>query len=112
MSEYLKHLLKQYTIGILDIYGNDLKSVILYGSYARNDFNEDSDQDIMILVNLTEEQIQNTREIVSEYTYDFNMKYDLNIIPVVKSADHFEYWSKVYPFYININKEGVELYAS
>lgn len=30
-------------------------SVILYGSYARGDYTSDSDVDIMILVNLSEE---------------------------------------------------------
>ncbi|XBX10447.1 nucleotidyltransferase domain-containing protein [Enterocloster clostridioformis] len=28
----------------MQIYGNDIKAVILYGSYARGDFREDSDK--------------------------------------------------------------------
>ena len=112
MSEQTSQLLKEYALGIKRIYGNALKAVILYGSYARNDFNEDSDQDIMILVDLSEEQISTTREQVSEYTYDFNLQYDLEIMPVVKSEEHFNYWRAVYPFYKNINQEGVKIYES
>ena len=112
MSEQTSQLLKEYALGIKRIYGNALKAVILYGSYARNDFNEDSDQDIMILVDLSEEQISTTREQVSEYTYDFNMQYDLEIMPVVKSEEHFNYWRAAYPFYKNVNQEGVKIYES
>ena len=112
MSEQTSQLLKQYALGIKRIYGKNLKAVILYGSYARNDYNEDSDQDIMILVDLAEEQISATREQVSEYTYDFNMQYDLEIMPVVKSEEHFNYWRAAYPFYKNVNQEGVKIYES
>ena len=43
-------LLKQYVNKIKAIYGSHLKTVILYGSYARGDYREDSDIDIMILL--------------------------------------------------------------
>ena len=62
MPEQTSQLLKQYALGIKRIYGKNLKAVILYGSYARNDYDEDSDQDIMILVDLTEEQIRVVRQ--------------------------------------------------
>ena len=44
-----KNLLEQYTEILKGIYGNHLKVVILYGSYARGDYRADSDIDIMIL---------------------------------------------------------------
>lgn len=112
MAQKFQEILDIYTQGILDIYGTHLKSVILYGSYARGDNREDSDVDIMILVDLTEEAVQKSREQVSIYTFDFNMQYDTEIMPIVKEADHFRYWSKVSPFYKNIEEEGVALYAS
>ncbi len=112
MSKQIYELLLEYALGIKTIYGKALKSVILYGSYARADFNADSDQDIMILVDLSEEKIMETREKVSEFTYDFNMRYDLEIMPVVKSEKHFNYWQAVYPFYQNVNKDGVKIYET
>lgn len=71
VSDQIQRLLKIYAEGISGIYDKDLKSILLYGSYARGDFREDSDMDIMILVNLSEEEIQKTRRKVSDYTYDF-----------------------------------------
>ena len=112
MSKQINELLLEYSLGIKKIYGKALKTVILYGSYARNDFNDNSDQDIMILVSLSEEQIVQTRESVSKFTYEFNMQYDMEIVPLVKSEEHFNYWQAVYPLYININKDGVKIYET
>ncbi|MCM1201703.1 MAG: nucleotidyltransferase domain-containing protein [Bacteroides fragilis] len=39
----INDLLNQYVNKIKDIYGQHLKAVILYGSYARGDYREDSD---------------------------------------------------------------------
>ena len=43
-------MLEKYTADVCALYGGHLKEVILYGSYARGDCREDSDIDIMILV--------------------------------------------------------------
>ena len=112
VSAVTRDLLKNYTEGIQRTYGKSLDAVILYGSYARGDYTEDSDIDIMILVDLSEEEIQKSRDRVSDFTYDFNMDYDLLIMPVVKGMAHFKYWSEAYPFYQNVEKEGVNLYAA
>ena len=45
-------------------------------------------------------------------TYDFNLDNDLDIKPIVKSEDHFRKWVVNYPFYANIDKEGVVLYGT
>lgn len=84
MQDQMKELLKQYVEKISQIYDKSLAAVILYGSYARGDYTPDSDVDIMILVNLTEEEIQSSRRQVSEVTYDFNMEHDVLVMPIVK----------------------------
>ena len=53
-------LLEQYVEEVKKIYGERVKSVILYGSYARGDFKADSDIDIMILVDMADTEIENT----------------------------------------------------
>ncbi len=110
MLERISRLLQEYTLGIKQIYGDKLISIILYGSYARNGYNEDSDQDIMILVDLTEEQIVSTRAQISEYTYEFNMQHDLEIKQIVKSEEHINYWKAAYLFYRKINRDGIKIY--
>lgn len=112
MSNSIENLLDGYVIELQNIYGRHLQSVILYGSYARGDFTKDSDVDIMILLNLTEEEIKEYRHQLSEHTYDYYMTYNLDIKPIAKSKEHFMKWVDNYPFYANINREGVKLFES
>ncbi len=111
MTAQMQDLLERYANGIHGIYGNELHSVILYGSYARGDFNEDSDVDVMILLNLPNEGVVETRGRVWDYTYDFNMDHDTEIMPVIAGLDHFNYWREAYPFYRNIISEGKKVYG-
>lgn len=112
MPEMLNILLGQYVEEIRKIYGEHLKSVILYGSYARGDFRPDSDIDIMILVDLTDIEVEEYRKQLSWSTYDFNEEYDTDIKPIAKSDVHFRKWLGIYPFYTNVQNEGVKLYGN
>lgn len=97
-----------------ELLGNRVKKVVLYGSYARGDFNEDSDIDIMILTDLKDDEISLYRRKVSDIAYDIEMynNFDLVINPLLKNIDKFNYWGEALPFYINIKKEGVILSES
>ncbi len=105
-------ILKSYVEDVHQLYGDQLKTVILYGSYARGDYRPDSDIDIMILVTLTEEEIWEKGHCLSDMTFDYNFDLNLNIMPIVKNIGHFNKWLCAYPFYYNVKKEGVELYAA
>lgn len=108
----MMNLIKKYVSSVHEIYGTHLKQVILYGSYARGDYNSDSDVDIMILLDLSDMDIKAYRHQLSDMTFDFNMNYDTDIKPIAKSEEHFHKWIENYPFYTNVNKEGVTLYAA
>ncbi len=112
MPVMINNLLEQYVEEVRKIYGNHLKSVVLYGSYARGDFRPDSDIDIMILVDLTDMEVEQYRKQLSWSTYDFNEEHNTDIKPIAKSDTHFKKWLGVYPFYTNVQQEGVELYGT
>lgn len=112
MSENLREILKRYVDDLCMLYGSRLKSVILYGSYARGNFREDSDIDILILVDMADKEISEKGHSLSDVTFEYNFDNDLTIMPIVKNLDHFNKWLRAYPFYYNIKKEGVELYAA
>ena len=111
-DERLMTVLQNYVSVIKSIYGNTLKRVILYGSYARGDQTAESDIDIMILVDMNEAEIRNFGRKLSDATFDVNFANDILIMPIVQNASFFERWVGAYPFYNNVNNEGVELYAA
>ena len=112
MSKTVQSLLYQYLLEIQKIYGTHLKSVILYGSYARGDYTADSGIDIMILVDLPTEKLDYYLDSLSELGFQYNVEHDIWIMPVVKNINHFRYWVSAYPFYKNIQTEGVTLYET
>lgn len=112
MPRKLDEILRKYVDEVHDLYGSKLKTVILYGSYARGDFRTDSDIDIMILVDLDDEGIKDKGHSLSDMTFEYNFDNDIMIMPIVKNLDHFNKWLGAYPFYNNVKKEGMELYAT
>lgn len=102
-------ILLEFTGQVKRILGKNLKKVILYGSYARGDYRENSDIDIMILTTLTDEEIRKTKTSIYDLAFDFQMEYGVDISVVIKNEEHFNYWLGVLPFYDNVQKEGVVL---
>lgn len=78
------------------------------------DFNENSDIDIMILTDLTDDEIVQYRSKIVDLSYDleWDNKFDVHLSPLVKNIDRFNYWIEALPFYINVQKEGVVLSES
>lgn len=112
MTQELMTILQSYVQDALRLYGTHLQAVILYGSYARGDFGPDSDIDIMFLVDWANEDLPVHRRQLTDVTYDYNDKYDLMIMPTMANTEHFNKWLRAYPFYNNVNNEGVTLYAA
>lgn len=94
-----------------ELLGNRINKIILYGSYARGDFKDNSDVDIMILTNLSDEEIIKYRDKISDIAYEIEFKnnFDFMLSPLVKNIDKFNYWLEALPFYMNVQKEGVIL---
>ena len=102
-------ILLEFTQQIKRILGKSLKKVILYGSYARGDYRENSDIDIMILTTLTDEEIEQNETPIFNLAFEFQMEYGVDISVILKNENHFNYWLGALPFYNNIQEEGVVL---
>lgn len=105
----INKVLKEFINGVNKLFGDRAKKIILYGSYARGDFNESSDIDIMILTDLTDEEILEYGEKIWDFAYDIELDNDVLISPLIKNIDKFNYWLESLPFYMNVHNEGVVL---
>ena len=112
MSKRMKNLMEQYVEQVRQIYGSHVQQIILYGSYARGDFRPDSDIDIKILLDKSDQELKAYSQNLSYMTYDFNLDNDLDIKPIAKSQEHFNKLVENYPFYTNVHNEGVLLYGA
>ena len=114
IPENISKVIDEFVKGVNEILRNRVKKIILYGSYARGDYNSSSDIDIMILTDLTDEEIIEYREKIIDYAFDieWDNNFDIMLSPLVKNIDKFNYWLEALPFYMNIQKEGVVLSES
>lgn len=114
VPENINNIINEFVKGVNEILGERVKKIILYGSYARGDYNESSDIDIMILTDLTDKEIIKYTDRIWDYAYDieWDNNFDISLSPLVKNIDKFNYWLEALPFYINVQKEGVVLSES
>ncbi len=107
----VRDIVYEFTKDMKKLFGSQLCSVVLYGSYARGNYNENSDVDVMILVKTSEGEIEKYLEQVSDCAFEYMMKYGIDISPVIKNEEHFNYWVENLPYYRNVKKEGVVVNA-
>ena len=89
------------------IYGPLLYDVILYGSCARGDYVEDSDIDIMILVDIAQEELGKARKQILDISDQIDLEYDVVLAPVVQNYQLYRQYMPVSGFYQNVQREGV-----
>ena len=104
-------ILIAFTQQVKLVLGENLTKIILYGSYARGDYRENSDIDIMILTTLTDDEIRQVKTTIYDVAFDLQMEYGVDISVIIKNEEHFNYWLGALPFYDNVQKEGVVLSA-
>lgn len=109
--EKLNVILKEAYKGLEKIFEGKLEAVILYGSYARGDYDEESDIDIMALVDLDKSELAKYRRRVSELAGDIDIEYDVLLSVKLQDKFTFEKYKSALPYYMNVEREGVEIVA-
>ena len=111
VPENIDSVLKTFIVGVQEMLREHLKKIILYGSYARGDYNESSDIDIMILTDINGKELENKEfemwNLAYDLEYDYHFK--IHLSPILINMDTFNSWLDVKPFYMNVQKEGVVL---
>jgi predicted nucleotidyltransferase len=100
----IRNIVKEIKAGLRDIYSGQLKGLYLYGSYSRNDADDESDIDILIVLENIESysgEIGKTSNLVSE----LSLKYDVTISRVFVTQQ--DWAKKETPFLSNARKEAI-----
>lgn len=112
LDKNLKTILHEITELLYQVYGNRMKAVILYGSVARGTQKEDSDIDIMVLVDGTDSQLREYVDRLSDVSTDLALKY-MKVFSIIDvQYQEYQKWKDISPFYKNVEREGVVVYAA
>ena len=111
MPIFIRDVVQEFANSMKMLFGAKLSRIMVYGSYARGDYTDSSDVDVMILVKIPEDQIRDYTDRVSDCAFENLVKYGVDISPVVKNEAHFNEWSDNLPYYRNVRDEGVIINA-
>lgn len=104
MSTNITRLLVELKQGLAELYGERLMAVYLFGSYARGDYRESSDIDVMIVLLDYENygaEIDRTGELISRLSLDYGTSISRVIMKEIQ-------WQRSdTPLLRNIRAEGV-----
>ena len=110
-EEKLKRILSLILQQVKLVVGDSLSETILYGSYARGDYDAESDIDIALIIDLERKKVQMFRGALVEIITEMNMDYDVLLsIQCIPKKD-FERYKNDLPYYRAVDREGVRLVA-
>jgi predicted nucleotidyltransferase len=100
----IDEILKELKAGVVRLYGNRLKNLVLYGSWARKQATQNSDIDLAIVLQgniVVGKEIDRLIDLITE----INLKYGvlLSVYPVSEK----DYASVNSPLLLNLRREGV-----
>ncbi|MDR2544057.1 MAG: nucleotidyltransferase domain-containing protein [Methanobrevibacter sp.] len=85
----------------------EIVKIILFGSVARGDDNEESDIDILIIISEKSDEAKIEEDIYSK-TFDILMKTGEYVSAKIKPLNHYNKYKSSF-FFSNIDKEGIIL---
>ncbi|MBQ7515683.1 MAG: nucleotidyltransferase domain-containing protein [Schwartzia sp.] len=88
------------------VYGEAIRDIFLYGSYARGDSSPYSDIDFAAIVHGERQPLQEKLKKVWDDATDIDLDYDVVVSPTVIPADEFDKYADILPYYRNIRQEG------
>jgi predicted nucleotidyltransferase len=105
MADDIKKILRELKNGLQKIYGEQLKAVVLFGSYARGDAHPpDSDIDVMIVLKGAfdyREEDQRSSDLIASLCLENDVLISWRFV-----SDAY-YAQSGMPLMINVRKEGV-----
>lgn len=84
-----------------------IQDAYLYGSYARGDYDSESDVDILLTVDIPPEELPQYQLKLSNINSDLSLSHDVTVSATIKSKRLFDQYADILPYYQNVLREGI-----
>jgi len=106
----LSTVLSDFVTECRTVFSETLCDVRLFGSYARGDQNEESDIDIMVILDVGVAEVRRFRHDICRIAAMLELKYNVTISPVLYGQEEYDS-RKTFGFCKNVEMEGVSQYV-
>jgi len=108
LADHEQAALEEFLTKLREQHGSEVLLVSLFGSKVRGDFDEESDIDVLLVV---EDRTSQLWEDIVEIETDLMLKYGSVISSLIMGRDNYE-WHRRYraPLYRNIERDGIDLW--
>ena len=106
----VKTALTAYVTRAARLYPDEVLSITLYGSQARGDAKAESDIDVLVVVR---HDTPSLRQALTDLAWQVQFEYGVVISDIIRSIEQYNRMqANRFPFYQNIEREGVLLWKS
>lgn len=104
-GEEEQRIIKEFASAVKQAFRDRLKKILLFGSRARGDAEEDSDYDFLVLLETIK---PSDKDRLMNIAAAISLERTVVILPVLIEADEFTE-DRYFYFYENVMKEGIEV---
>ena len=106
----LNTVLSDFVVECRTAFSEKLCAVRLFGSYARGDHNEESDIDVMVILDVSVAEVRKYRRDICRIAAKLELIYNVTISPVLYGKEEYDS-RKAFGFCKNVAAEGVSQYV-
>jgi predicted nucleotidyltransferase len=104
----INQAIQEFKKRLKEVYKDNLKEVILFGSAARGEFTGGSDIDVLVVLGSIPDREEESNKIF-RIQREVEKSYEDKIIISATLTTRDDYDSRLDPLYLNVKKEGVPL---
>ena len=105
-----ERIFQQLIPEMVEIYGDLLVSIILYGSVAKGTQTDESDIDIAVMLKSKENEEMKDR--MTDIIVDLELEYNKVLSVLRIDYEKFKIWEDTMPFYKNMKEDGIVLWQA
>ena len=106
---HMEEICRRVVAAYRKAYGDAIEAIYLYGSYARGDYDEDSDIDFAAIVKGERFDVQKKRWQLWADADEIDLEFDVFTSPTAIPLADFEKYKNESVYYKNIREEGIRL---